>query len=95
MNEVSSTHPQQTPQYQLLKVDTDLTREVAKLTVTFDKGADDGEFVFEFTDPFNNTEKHLTEKVKAGCSANDIKDVIKEFYQHSVKTDPAVTRTCF
>jgi hypothetical protein len=52
--------------------------------------------VFIFTDPFNSTaDDIITDPAISGCTANELKDIIKGFYQYSVKTDPAVTLTCF
>jgi hypothetical protein len=91
--DVASDHPQQTPQYQHLKVTQDITREVSRLTVN---NPDGKEFVFIFTDPFNNTaDDIITDPAIAGCTANELRDIIKGFYQYSVKTDPVVTLTCY
>ena len=71
----------------------DITREVSRLTIN---NPDGKEFVFIFTDPFDNTaDDHITEKATSGCTANELKEIIKPFYQHSVKTDPVVTLTCY
>lgn len=86
-----STHPNIKPQAQRVRVTQTLSRDTSKLTVT---GADDEHFIIMFEDKNAPGTFVQSGKIKAGGSASNVTDGIKDYYRSVTGTDPDVVRSC-